>query len=143
MQRCSTAMVFYMYLVSGAFVHAFKSLFEHYSDKPLDIDFCGKPFPIQYEYAEDLFRKNAMQTGITPPTFFFGIGDNPKSDIRGANAAGCHWRSILVRTGVFQGGSNDEQDPADFVVHDVLEAVRLVEKLVCDGNVESDNKCGI
>ena len=33
------------------------------------------------------------------------IGDNPKSDIRGANNAG--WKSILVRTGVFKGETND------------------------------------
>ena len=32
-------------------------------------------------------------------TNFYMIGDNPKSDIAGANAKG--WTSILVRTGVF------------------------------------------
>jgi ribonucleotide monophosphatase NagD (HAD superfamily) len=115
--------------VSGAFVHAFKSLFEHYSDIPIDIEFCGKPYPIQYTYAEELFRKNAIARGLLPPTKCFGIGDNPKSDIRGANRAGGHWRSVLVRTGVFQGGENDAEDPADFVVRDVLEAVRLIEDL--------------
>jgi ribonucleotide monophosphatase NagD (HAD superfamily) len=34
------------------------------------------------------------------------IGDNPKSDIAGANKKG--WTSILVRTGVFKGADNDE-----------------------------------
>jgi ribonucleotide monophosphatase NagD (HAD superfamily) len=112
---------------SGAFVHAFKSLFEHYSDIPLHVEFCGKPYPIQYTYAEELFRKNALARGVAPPTQCFGIGDNPKSDIRGANSAGSHWRSILVRTGVFQSGAdNDLEDPADFVVQDVLEAVQLL-----------------
>lgn len=116
---------------TGAFVHAFKSLFEHYSDIPLDIEFCGKPYPIQYKYAEELFLKNAQVQGIPPPSQCFGIGDNPKSDIRGANHAGSHWRSVLVRTGVFQGkeGDNDPQDPADFVVQDVLEAVQLLVNL--------------
>jgi ribonucleotide monophosphatase NagD (HAD superfamily) len=111
-------------------VHAFRSLFEHYSNIPLKIEFCGKPYPIQYEYAEELFRKSAIAHGVPPPTHCFGIGDNPKSDIRGANNAGSHWRSILVRTGVFQGGDNDEDDPADFVVADVLEAIQLVTELV-------------
>ena len=37
------------------------------------------------------------------------IGDNPKSDIRGANDIG--WISILVRSGVFK-GVNDPLDPA-------------------------------
>lgn len=116
----------------GAFVHAFKSLFEHYSTIPVNIEFCGKPFPIQYEYAEALLQKNASNSGIPPPTKFFGIGDNPKSDIRGANAAGGHWRSVLVCSGVYQGGphSNDQQDPADFVVQGILEAVRLVVDIV-------------
>jgi ribonucleotide monophosphatase NagD (HAD superfamily) len=44
------------------------------------------------------------------------IGDNPKSDIRGANSAG--WSSILVRTGVFK-GENDEEDPAKYVVDNI------------------------
>ena len=44
------------------------------------------------------------------------IGDNPKSDIRGANAA--KWKSILVRTGVFK-GENDPLDPATYVVDDI------------------------
>ena len=29
------------------------------------------------------------------------IGDNPKSDIRGANRFGGKWKSVLVRTGIF------------------------------------------
>jgi len=33
------------------------------------------------------------------------IGDNPKSDIRGSNKAG--WESILVKTGIFKNGQND------------------------------------
>jgi len=33
------------------------------------------------------------------------IGDNPASDIRGANAIG--WPSFLVRTGVFRDADND------------------------------------
>ena len=40
------------------------------------------------------------------------IGDNPKSDIRGANGFGGIWKSVLVRSGIFQGKENDEEDPA-------------------------------
>lgn len=86
---------------------------------------------MQYAYAEELFRKNAIARNIPPPTKCFGIGDNPKSDIRGANGAGGHWRSVLVRTGVFQDpGENDNEDPADFVLRDILEAAKLIESLV-------------
>ena len=58
----------------------------------------------------------------------YAVGDNPKSDVRGANAAGNIWRSILVCTGVYKGGvdSNDPQDPAHYVVEGVGEAVDKV-----------------
>ncbi len=53
----------------------------------------------------------------------YGIGDNPASDIRGANRAGHPWVSTLVRTGVFRGGANSTSDPAQIVVEDVEAAV--------------------
>ena len=51
------------------------------------------------------------------------IGDNPASDIAGANAAGPRWQSALVRTGVFRGETNDAKHPADIVVDNVHDAV--------------------
>ena len=54
------------------------------------------------------------------------IGDNPKSDIKGANENG--WISILVRTGLFK-GENDEKNPAKYVVNDFKEAIELIFKL--------------
>lgn len=58
----------------------------------------------------------------------YAVGDNPKSDVRGANNAGNIWRSILVCTGVYKGGadSNDKEDPAHYVVEGVGEAVNKV-----------------
>ncbi|KAH0254155.1 hypothetical protein KCU91_g18141, partial [Aureobasidium melanogenum] len=51
------------------------------------------------------------------------VGDNPASDIIGGNMYG--WNTCLVRTGVFQGGDNDENNPASFGVFvNVLEAVK-------------------
>jgi len=55
------------------------------------------------------------------------IGDNPKSDIRGANQKG--WISILVRSGIFNGPQNDEKDPATYVVDDFEEAIKLIFEL--------------
>ena len=52
------------------------------------------------------------------------IGDNPAVDIKGANDSGLI--SVLVRTGVFQGGENDLENPAKFVVKDALSAVELI-----------------
>lgn len=52
------------------------------------------------------------------------MGDNPASDVRGANAAGPPWVSMLVKTGVFNGpGANSETDAAQVVVENVEEAV--------------------
>ena len=57
------------------------------------------------------------------------IGDNPDSDIDGANRRGDSWVSILVRTGVFQGGANSDKHPAKYVVQDLEEAIQLIFRL--------------
>lgn len=50
------------------------------------------------------------------------VGDNPALDIIGGNMYG--WNTCLVRTGVYQGEGNDDQNPASFgVFKNVLEAV--------------------
>jgi len=58
---------------------------------------------------------------------YYGIGDNPYSDIQGANNAGKNWTSILVRTGIFQ-GSNHHEHPADIVCDNVEDAVNWILK---------------
>ena len=57
------------------------------------------------------------------------IGDNPKTDIAGANARG--WTSILVKTGVFDAKKqkNDKEHPATHVVKDFEAAVNLIHAL--------------
>ena len=61
------------------------------------------------------------------PSHIYMVGDNPASDIIGGNMYG--WNTCLVRTGVFQGGDNDEQNPANFgVFKNVLEAVQTAMK---------------
>jgi len=64
---------------------------------------------------------------------FYMIGDNPQSDIAGANAKG--WVSILVKTGVFNPESatsvngNDGTHAATHVVNDFQAAIDLIYKL--------------
>ena len=53
----------------------------------------------------------------------FAVGDNPRSDVRGANAAGDRWTSVLVRTGVYAGGNLAPADTPDKIVDDVGQAV--------------------
>jgi HAD superfamily hydrolase (TIGR01456 family) len=103
----------------------------------------GKPNPEPYRLAEQQLVAQALQLGLLHPTAaaaaacgtgstgaaqmfhaIFAVGDNPAADVRGANRAGPPWTSVLVRTGVFQGMSNCEADPAQLVLPDVLAAVR-------------------
>lgn len=57
----------------------------------------------------------------------FMVGDNPESDIRGANEFqspdGTEWTSVLVNTGVYREGSKPAYAPK-VIVKDVLEAVK-------------------
>lgn len=71
----------------------------------------GKPSHVTYEYAErQLIRNRTRFFGDqdSPLKKVYMIGDNPESDIRGANdyrsCHGTNWHSILVRTGVYNGG---------------------------------------
>ena len=123
----------------GAFVSAFKHLYESYHHQPLHINYCGKPYPVQYHYAQQMLaleaqrlekaHSNEADDSFNPiNAVYFGVGDNPKSDIRGANHAGSDWKSILVRTGVFndRSAANDAEDPAAFVVEDIAAAVDVI-----------------
>lgn len=73
----------------------------------------GKPSQGTYEYAERQLLHNRAKTfddaaNLPPLQRVFMVGDNPESDIRGANSyrseVGSSWHSILVRTGVYSGG---------------------------------------
>ncbi|KAL5343348.1 aspartyl-tRNA synthetase [Aspergillus crustosus] len=89
----------------------------------------GKPSQGTYEFAENqLLRNRARALGLDSPKPLrnvYMVGDNPESDIRGANsyrsAHNSNWHSILVRTGVYLGG-----EPAwtpKTIVDDVRRAV--------------------
>jgi ribonucleotide monophosphatase NagD (HAD superfamily) len=72
----------------------------------------GKPYQGAYEFAErQLLRNRSKVFGsadLPPIKNVYMVGDNPESDIRGANSYrsefGSSWHSILVRTGVYRGG---------------------------------------
>ncbi len=61
-----------------------------------------------------------------PLKAIYGVGDNPLTDIAGANGAGGPWRSALVRTGMFQGKGNDAANPGHIVEDDILGVVKRV-----------------
>ncbi|KAF7718437.1 Haloacid dehalogenase-like hydrolase family protein [Penicillium ucsense] len=73
----------------------------------------GKPYQPTYEFAERQLLRNRARTfmhatDLPPLQRVYMVGDNPESDIRGANSyrseVGSSWQSILVRTGVYNGG---------------------------------------
>ncbi|KAL4923666.1 putative aspartyl-tRNA synthetase Dps1 [Aspergillus undulatus] len=89
----------------------------------------GKPSQGTYEFAENQLLRNRSRAfsfeTLKPLRNVYMVGDNPESDIRGANsyrsAHDSKWHSLLVRTGVYRGG-----EPAwtpKTIVDDVRRAV--------------------
>eukprot|EP01066_Platyproteum_vivax_P009269 Platyproteum_vivax@DN4068_c0_g1_i1.p1 len=109
----------------NSFVIALNSVFSKLYKREVEATYFGKPEPSTYEFAEKLLNKQNDQTKY--PLVFYGIGDNPESDIQGANRAGDHWASMLVRTGVFGGSdANSKEYEADLVFEHVLDAVNHI-----------------
>ena len=111
---------------SGIFHDLVSFFYSRVTGAHMEATLYGKPFPATYKYANaTLAAKAAVTAGASSVHKVYMIGDNPKSDIRGANASG--WHSILVRTGMFQGplGANDVDDPAKDVVDGVVSGLLL------------------
>jgi HAD superfamily hydrolase (TIGR01456 family) len=116
----------------GAFVEAFRCLFEQTENIKLNVNYFGKPFGIQFKMAVKMLQNhnNYINNNI-PLTKFVMIGDNPLSDIKGSNNADDNWYSVLVRTGMFgqSGEDNDIDNPAYKVCSNALEAVNWLVSL--------------
>ncbi|MCJ1381442.1 hypothetical protein MMC17_004552 [Xylographa soralifera] len=91
----------------------------------------GKPHPVTYAFAEkklEAHRRVVLGTDAAGGALrtVYMVGDNPASDIQGANAfqspQGTDWRSILVRSGVYDGKAPPAVEP-DALVDGVWEAV--------------------
>jgi HAD superfamily hydrolase (TIGR01456 family) len=118
---------------------------------PLEINMFGKPTAATFSFARaqlarwaaladahnahagiaggaaQLFESERGDAGLDAAATDFEkiimVGDNPLADIRGANAAGAPWVSVLVRSGMWRGGENDLAHPAQVVVGGVGDAV--------------------
>jgi len=103
--------------------------------REIKINQYGKPFILTYKYAEGICdkllhqnnQKNQKEKKIYQISNYYMIGDNPSSDIQGANNAG--WTSILVKTGIFKGKDNSEEFPAKFVCPTIKEALEYIFKV--------------
>jgi ribonucleotide monophosphatase NagD (HAD superfamily) len=100
----------------------------------------GKPYAHTYNYAEGVlndYREKMLggegetKSPVRKLKRVFMVGDNPESDIRGANEYesphGTEWTSVLVKTGVYNAGSQPNYMPK-VIVDDVLAAVKWALK---------------
>lgn len=69
-------------------------------------------------------KLSQLTLDLPPASTVYFIGDTPESDIRFANSHDDSWYSILVKTGVYQGGSIPKYTPKH-TCEDVLEAVKF------------------
>ncbi|QYT04491.1 hypothetical protein H0G86_011395 [Trichoderma simmonsii] len=121
---------------TGAFVEALKGVWAASTGgAELQFSALGKPSRHTYEYAHDRLLHHAPEEPHgkgeekKPLRRVYMIGDNPESDIRGANefapADGTEWVSILVKTGVWK-ETAAEREPRykpTVIVDDVVEAI--------------------
>lgn len=114
----------------GALRKTVENLFREVTKgKELNTIAFGKPQIGTFEFATRLlrqWRKDEHRINAAPDTVYF-VGDTPESDIKGTNEfnekAKNEWYSILVRTGVFQEGTEPAYKPMA-TVDTVLDAVK-------------------
>ena len=94
----------------------------------------GKPFQPTFAFAEKrlqahrqmLLGRGKTKIGMEGLKRVYMVGDNPESDILGANQykseGGSEWLSILVRSGVYSGGEPLHKPKT--IVEDVWDAVQ-------------------
>jgi len=128
----------------GAFRMITETLYREVNgnDKALQLTIFGKPFKVQHDYAHwvliewnkilhghkahDFMPKLHEEVMDSPFQKIYMVGDNPESDIRGANMNG--WESLLLRTGVYKDSDWDKtvHRPSAGVHDNVLDAVKSV-----------------
>lgn len=123
-------------LGQGGFRLAFEGLWASVTGGAgLEKTIIGKPYHPTYEFAERRLRSHRKQlfgsTGLNHPLRrVYMVGDNPESDIKGANGYespfGSAWTSILVKTGVYQSG--EPTAVPKVITEDVESAVRWALK---------------
>lgn len=102
----------------GGFKEAFQAVFKALTGTIYPYTQMGKPTELTYRFSEAVLRRHA---GDDSSLKIHMIGDNPESDIAGANAAG--WKSILVHTGVYNPRQGPPKHKPTHEAEDVEEAV--------------------
>ncbi|KAF8739875.1 Pyridoxal-phosphate dependent enzyme, partial [Rhizoctonia solani] len=91
-------------LGQGGFITAFQAVYQAQFGEAYPFTQYGKPCKDTYDWAKIVLKNQIAEMERTDPNHIetppiYMIGDNPASDIAGANGAG--WGSILVHTGVY------------------------------------------
>lgn len=86
--------------------------------RELKYELLGKPYDISYNFAKEILNEN------NEIKKFYAVGDNPESDIKGANLQ--NWESILVQTGLHK--ENCQINKAKHVCKDISEAIEIILK---------------
>ncbi|OTA70287.1 HAD-superfamily hydrolase [Hypoxylon sp. EC38] len=118
----------------GAFREALKGTWRYETQGKAELEYSlvGKPTKATYVYAERVLREYSESLGVMQGIdTVYMVGDNPESDIVGANtfesSHGIQWRSVLVETGVHVPGSVPKHQPYHTTTN-VKEAVEWVLK---------------
>ncbi|RDX47110.1 HAD hydrolase [Lentinus brumalis] len=112
-------------LGQGAFRLAFQAVHEALVGAPYPYVQYGKPTTATYKFAEKVLRDRLEEIAggrVEEMPRVYMVGDNPESDIAGANGAG--WPSILVKTGVYEEARGPPTHTPTYIAEDVEEAVR-------------------
>ncbi|ORX99227.1 HAD-like domain-containing protein [Clohesyomyces aquaticus] len=113
----------------GTFRIGLEAMYKALTGVDLERVVYGKPELATYKYADEVITSwmEQIHNDERLPSNVYMIGDNPASDIVGGNMYG--WNTCLVRTGVYQGEGNDDNNPASFgVFKNVFEAVTTAIK---------------
>ncbi|QID86510.1 hypothetical protein GRS66_009142 [Saccharomyces pastorianus] len=130
----------------GAFRLLVRKLYSELNGEPLQDFTLGKPTKLTYDFAHHVlidWEKRLSGTiaqsigqklpllgtkpSVSPFHSVFMVGDNPASDIIGAQNYG--WNSCLVKTGVYKEGDDLKECKPTMIVDNVFDAVtRTLEK---------------
>ncbi|TKA55725.1 hypothetical protein B0A53_02861 [Rhodotorula sp. CCFEE 5036] len=134
----------------GALQESMAAVYKKITGHELQRETGGKPSRATYDYAASLLASqiehahHGTEINLHPspdkvghvPGRVYMVGDNPASDIAGANNYG--WESILVQTGVFRGARPEEAEHVPKVVaKDVLEGVKWALRREGEGEAVS------
>ncbi|KAI1502835.1 HAD-superfamily hydrolase [Biscogniauxia marginata] len=128
----------YPRLAQGAFQTALRAIWSHATNGKAGLEYTlfGKPTEATYVYAEEtlLDYNESINERIGEPRKIetvYMIGDNPESDIIGANSFqsrhGLKWKSVLCETGVYIAGTTPRHVP-NHTASNVQEAVEWALK---------------